>query len=29
MSRRWREGGEGTAEEMASPYAPIGPEPGA
>jgi hypothetical protein len=26
MSRRWREGGEGTAEEMPSPYAPLGPE---
>jgi hypothetical protein len=26
MSRRWREGGEGTAEDEPSPYAPEEPE---
>ncbi len=26
MSRRWREGGEGTAEESPAPYSPLGPE---
>jgi cytochrome d ubiquinol oxidase subunit I len=26
MSRRWREGGEGTAEEQPAPYSPLGPE---
>jgi cytochrome d ubiquinol oxidase subunit I len=26
MSRRWREDGEGAAEEVPGPYGPIGPE---